>query len=151
MRAERLEQLMRLRDPPAVPRPEYQWPTKLFVRPKSQDVEVRMVQLQERTEVVEVLLAARRGVTPKPEASVLQMKGPTDVPVTTSAEETGAVDTRDVGIQVDFPSSSLQINIAVPLINPPSLESKMRSRNRLRLGLLWEVQRIQSDSGTQRT
>ncbi|OWY94765.1 hypothetical protein PHMEG_00035414, partial [Phytophthora megakarya] len=27
MRAERLDQLMRLRDPPAVPRPEYQWPT----------------------------------------------------------------------------------------------------------------------------
>ncbi|OWZ06608.1 hypothetical protein PHMEG_00021115 [Phytophthora megakarya] len=47
MRAERLEQMMRLRDPPAVPRPEYQWPTKLLVRPKSQDAEVKMVQLQE--------------------------------------------------------------------------------------------------------
>ncbi|OWY98330.1 Aspartic protease [Phytophthora megakarya] len=70
MRAERLEQLIRLRDPPAVPRPEYQWPTKLLVRPKSQDAEVRMVQLQERPEVVEVFLAARRGATPKPEASV---------------------------------------------------------------------------------
>ncbi|OWZ10049.1 reverse transcriptase, partial [Phytophthora megakarya] len=72
MRAERLEQLMRLRDPPAVPRPEYQWPTKLLVRPKSQDAEVRMVQLQEQPEVVEVFLAARRGATPKPEAKRLR-------------------------------------------------------------------------------
>ncbi|OWY96991.1 hypothetical protein PHMEG_00032592 [Phytophthora megakarya] len=105
IRAERLGQLMRLRDPPAVPRPEYQWPTKLLVRPRSQNEEVRMVQLQERPEVVEVFLAARRKATPQPEASASQVKGPTDVQVTTSAGETGAVDTRDVGTQVNFPSS----------------------------------------------
>ncbi|OWY92457.1 hypothetical protein PHMEG_00038545, partial [Phytophthora megakarya] len=76
MRAEPLEQLMRLRDPPAVPRPEYQWPTKLLVRPKSQEAEVRMVQLQEQPEVVEVFLAARRGATPKPEAKYHQTLSP---------------------------------------------------------------------------
>ncbi|OWZ14694.1 hypothetical protein PHMEG_00011782 [Phytophthora megakarya] len=97
MRDECLEQLMRLRDPPAVPRPEYQWPTKLHVLPKSQDAEVRLVQLQERPEVVEVFLAARRATTPKPGANAVGVKDLTGVPVTTSAEKTGEVGTRDVG------------------------------------------------------
>ncbi|OWZ13115.1 Eukaryotic/viral aspartic protease [Phytophthora megakarya] len=64
-----------------------------------------MVQLQERPEVVEVFLAARRAATPKPAVSALQVKGPTDVPVTTSVEETGTVGTKGVGTQVDFHSS----------------------------------------------
>ncbi|OWZ19790.1 reverse transcriptase [Phytophthora megakarya] len=85
---------MRLRGPATVPRPEYQWPTKLLVRPKSQDAEVRMVHLQERPEVVEVFLAARRAPTPKPEANALGVKDLAEVPMATLAEETGDVVTR---------------------------------------------------------
>ncbi|OWZ02356.1 hypothetical protein PHMEG_00026096 [Phytophthora megakarya] len=104
MRAERLEQLMRLRDPPRCHdqgtsgRPNFLYVQSLRMR------KFRRYRLQERPEVVEVFLAARRAATPQPEASALHVKDPTDVPVTTS-EETGAVDTRDVGTEADFPRS----------------------------------------------
>ncbi|OWZ01871.1 hypothetical protein PHMEG_00026671 [Phytophthora megakarya] len=101
MRAERLEQLMRIRDPPRC----HDQSTNGLPNSSPQDAEVRLVQLQERPEVVEVSLTARRGAAPKPEASALQVEGLTDVQVTTPVEETGAVDTRDAGTQVDFPSS----------------------------------------------
>ncbi|OWZ05101.1 reverse transcriptase [Phytophthora megakarya] len=63
-----------------------------------------MVRLQERPEVVEVFLTARRAPTPKPEANAVGVKDLAEVSMTIFAEETGQVDTRDVGTQVDFPS-----------------------------------------------
>ncbi|OWZ15212.1 hypothetical protein PHMEG_00011187 [Phytophthora megakarya] len=99
MRVEHLEQLMRLWDPSGVSRP------KLLVRPKSQDAEVRIMQLQERLEVVEVFLAARCATIPKTEANTLGVEDLADDSMKTFAEETGEVDTRDVGTQVNFPRS----------------------------------------------
>ncbi|OWY97386.1 hypothetical protein PHMEG_00032097 [Phytophthora megakarya] len=47
LRAERREQALRDREPPCVPRMEYQWPTKIVLRPQPGSAEARMAQLQD--------------------------------------------------------------------------------------------------------
>ncbi|OWZ03813.1 hypothetical protein PHMEG_00024389, partial [Phytophthora megakarya] len=42
MRAERLEQILREREPPCTQTQRYKWPTKLLVRPQPQAAEVKM-------------------------------------------------------------------------------------------------------------
>ncbi|OWZ14922.1 LOW QUALITY PROTEIN: hypothetical protein PHMEG_00011518 [Phytophthora megakarya] len=44
--AERREQALRDREPPCVPKMEYQWPTQIMLRPQPGSAEVRMAQLQ---------------------------------------------------------------------------------------------------------
>ncbi|OWY94760.1 reverse transcriptase, partial [Phytophthora megakarya] len=56
MRAERLEQILREREPPCTQAQRYQWPTKLLTRPQSQAAEVKMVKLQERPKPVDMTL-----------------------------------------------------------------------------------------------
>ncbi|OWY91435.1 LOW QUALITY PROTEIN: hypothetical protein PHMEG_00039987, partial [Phytophthora megakarya] len=47
LRAERREQALRDRDPPCVPKMEYQWSTKIMLRPQPGSAEVRMARLQD--------------------------------------------------------------------------------------------------------
>ncbi|GMF52838.1 unnamed protein product [Phytophthora fragariaefolia] len=48
LRTERYEQMLRDEEPPAVQTRDYQWPTKLLTRPRTDTETVRMVQLQEK-------------------------------------------------------------------------------------------------------
>ncbi|KAE9007148.1 hypothetical protein PR002_g16288 [Phytophthora rubi] len=52
LRVERYEQTLGDAEPPAVQTRDYQWPTKLLVRPRVDTEAVRMVQLQEKPVVV---------------------------------------------------------------------------------------------------
>ncbi|OWY91385.1 reverse transcriptase, partial [Phytophthora megakarya] len=56
MRAERLEQILREKEPPCTQTQRYQWPTKLLMRPQSQVAEVKMVKLQERPKPLDMTL-----------------------------------------------------------------------------------------------
>ncbi|OWZ01688.1 reverse transcriptase [Phytophthora megakarya] len=56
MCVERLEQILREREPPCTPTPRYEWPTKLLMRPQSQAVEVKMVKLQEKPKPLDMAL-----------------------------------------------------------------------------------------------
>ncbi|OWY94181.1 reverse transcriptase, partial [Phytophthora megakarya] len=56
MRAERLEQILREREPPCTQTQRYQWPTKLLMRPQSQVTEVKMVKLQEKPKPLDMTL-----------------------------------------------------------------------------------------------
>ncbi|OWY94015.1 Aspartic protease, partial [Phytophthora megakarya] len=56
MRAERLEQIPREREPPCTQTQRYQWPTKLLMRPQSQAAEVKMVKLQEKPKPLDMTL-----------------------------------------------------------------------------------------------
>ncbi|OWY98928.1 LOW QUALITY PROTEIN: Aspartic protease [Phytophthora megakarya] len=47
LRAETRKQALRDREPPCVPKLEYQWPTKIVLRPQLGSAEVRMAQLQD--------------------------------------------------------------------------------------------------------
>ncbi|OWY93461.1 Aspartic protease, partial [Phytophthora megakarya] len=47
LRAERREQALRDREPPCVPKLEYQWPAKIMLRPQPGSAEVRMTRLQD--------------------------------------------------------------------------------------------------------
>ncbi|OWY95183.1 reverse transcriptase [Phytophthora megakarya] len=56
MRAERLEQFLREREPPCTQTQRYQWSTKLLMRPQSQTAEVKMVKLQDKPKPVDMTL-----------------------------------------------------------------------------------------------
>ncbi|OWZ13587.1 reverse transcriptase [Phytophthora megakarya] len=101
-----------------------------------------MVQLQERPEGVDVLLAARREATPKPEASALQVKDPTDVP---SPEQWTLDMLVPKLISQAFVDMALRIGVAVPLTNPPNLESEARTQNLLGLGRLSGTSRLRNE------
>ncbi|OWY99797.1 hypothetical protein PHMEG_00029144 [Phytophthora megakarya] len=54
MRAERLEQILREREPPCTQTHKYQWPTNLLMRLQSQTAEVKMVKLQDKPKPVDM-------------------------------------------------------------------------------------------------
>ncbi|OWZ07366.1 reverse transcriptase [Phytophthora megakarya] len=56
MRTERLEQILREREPPCTPTQRYQWPTKHLMRPQSQASEVKMAKLQEKLKPLDMTL-----------------------------------------------------------------------------------------------
>jgi hypothetical protein len=75
LRARRFEQMIWNAQPPAVQTREYQWPTKLLVKPATPTGQVRMVQLQSKPRSLLVTIVEQPEVsTPGPTAPVHSVK-----------------------------------------------------------------------------
>jgi len=94
-RAEELERIRRESEPPSVPRPEYEWPSKLLVRSRPGSAEVYLATLHAKPESV-------AGLRPSPSAQ---------------AEDTQAPQTADAGTQTNVTQEPptekvLEVNLA---------------------------------------
>ncbi|ETO68306.1 hypothetical protein F444_14842, partial [Phytophthora nicotianae P1976] len=105
LRARRFAQMLRVSGPSVVETSDYEWPTKMLLRPRTETGTVRMVQLHPRPQPVLITMA-------KPLVSnaqaVLSVVKP-EVPLTsrTIAVQTDPVMV-DVGTQTDFPDNDTQ-------------------------------------------
>ncbi|OWY91072.1 Aspartic protease [Phytophthora megakarya] len=99
MRAERLEQILREREPPCTQTQRYQWPTKLLMCPQSQAAEVKMVKLQ---------------VKPKPLDMTLKIIVNSAVVMNTVARDPKEPETRPEPVQQIHPDLSPEVKTLDP-------------------------------------
>ncbi|OWY92041.1 Aspartic protease [Phytophthora megakarya] len=99
MRVERLEQILREREPPCTQTQRYQWPTKLLMRPQSHVPEVKMVKLQEK---------------PKPLDMTLKIIGNSAVVMNTVARDPEEPETRPEPVEQTHPDSRSKVETLDP-------------------------------------